>query len=147
MIKTLKKLLAMAIIAASSSACSLALLNDDEEAAMDGEFKIVVNGVASDAKTNTPLTGTKVTFNAFPENSISVLPLISKTAYTDSKGIYNIEVEGFSEPVRCTLTAETDEFCTMTNKLLVTWCGNSFDYRSNTFYVNECNFQMTPSIP
>ena len=150
MIKTLKKLLALAIAAVASASCGLAFLNDDEPV-LDGDFKIVVNGVASDAATNVPLTGIKVTFSAFAENSPSVLPVISKTVYTDSRGIYSVEAIGFSDPVTCTITAESTEgtadFESMTNKVVVAWHGNSFDSESGTFYVNECNFQMNLSIP
>ena len=146
MIKTLKKLLALVILSATAASCSLAFLND-EDTVLDGNLKIVINGVVSDVVTNASLTDIMVTFSAFAENSPSVLPLISKTAYTDSDGIYSIEVAGFSDTITCILTAEsTDQSQTqyesLENKIVVTWSGSSFDDNSNTFYVNDCNFQM-----
>ena len=146
MIKTIKKILALAVVAAASISCSAAFLGD-ETPSLDGDMKIIVTGVASDVDTSKPLPNVLVTFSAFAENSLSVLPLISKTVSTDSKGVYTVEAFGFSQPVTCTLTAEsTDEtpgeYKTMTNKIVVKWSGNSYDGFTKTFYVNDCNFQM-----
>ena len=141
MIKKLKKILALTILAVTSASCSMALLND-EESALDGDHRIIVTGVASDVATNKPLTDITVTFSAFAENSLSVLPLASKTVTTDSKGVYTVEAFGFSEPVTCTLTAEGEGYAAMANKIVVTWTGSTFDSTSKTFYVNDCNFQM-----
>ena len=147
MIKKLKKLLALTILAATSISCSPALLNDEEES-LDGNLKIVVNGVVSDVVTNAPISDIKITFSAFAENSPSVLPLISKTVNTDGKGVYTVEATGFTGPVTCTLTAESMEdatvkYETMTNKIVVASNnGTTLDADSNTFVVNDCNFQM-----
>lgn len=146
MIKTFKKILALTLLAAISASCSMAFLGD-EEAAMDGDLTLVITGVVSDVKTNEPVSDIKVTFSAFAENSLSVLPMTSMTATTDSKGIYTVEIFGFSKPVTCTLTATStdqtaDEYETMTNKIVVNWRGSSFDNANRTFYVNDCNFQM-----
>lgn len=120
---------------------------DGDDPSMDGDMTLVINGVVSDFDTNAPLPDMKVTFSAFAENSISVLPLVSTTATTDSKGIYTFEIFGFSEPVTCTVTAESKEqtangYKSLTNKIVVNWRGNSFDPYKRTFYVNDCNFQM-----
>ena len=145
MITKLLRILAVTIFAATSLSCSMALLND-EEAALNGEFTISVNGVVSNIATNAPLEGVKVTFEAFDETSLSVMPLITLTDVTDSKGVYTIKAKGFSDPVTCTITAESTEktgnYETLTNKVVVTWSGNSFDSESKTFFVNDCNFQM-----
>ena len=147
MIKTFTKILALIVFAASTLSCSMAFL-DGEEAHLDGNLTIAVSGVASDVATNTPLTGIKVTFAAYPaDNPISILPLATKTVYTDGNGVYTVEVTGFNENVTCTLTAEsTDQnevrYEPMTNKILVSWTGNSFDAKKGIFVVNDCNFQM-----
>lgn len=146
MIKTFKKILVLTLLAAISASCSMAFLGD-EEAAMDGDLTLVITGVVSDVVTNAPVSDINVTFSAFAENSLSVLPMTSMTATTDSKGIYTVEIFGFSRPVTCTLTATStdqtaDEYETMTNKIVVNWRGSSFDNASSTFYVNDCNFQM-----
>jgi hypothetical protein len=147
MIKTFTRLLALIALATATLSCSKAFING-EDAVLDGDLTIVVSGVASDVATNTPLTGIKVTFAAYhSENSLSVLPLATKTVYTDSNGVYAVEVTGFSENVTCTLTAEsTDQnetrYETMTNKIIVSWNGNSFDKIKGRFVVNNCNFQM-----
>lgn len=150
MIKTISKILALTVLATAALSCSKAFL-DGEESNLDGNLKIIVSGAASDVVSNTPLTGIKVTFAAYPaDNTISILPLTTKTVYTDGNGIYRVEVMGFSENITCTLTAESTEqnetgYETLSNRLHVTWNGNSFDQSKNTFIVNDCNFQMKPT--
>ena len=146
MIEKFKNILALTILAAISISCSTALLND-EETVLDGEFAIVVNGVVSDVVSNAPIKDIQVTFSAFATNSLSVMPLISKTMSTKSDGTYSFKVFGFSDPVTCKITAMSKEdaenrYETMTNKVVVTWEGNSYDPDSKTFFVNDCNFQM-----
>lgn len=146
MIEKFKNILALTILAAISISCSTALLND-EETVLDGEFAIVVNGVVSDVVSNAPIKDIQVTFSAFATNSLSVMPLISKTVSTKSDGTYSFKVFGFSDPVTCKITAMSKEdaenrYETMTNKVVVTWEGNSYDPDSKTFFVNDCNFQM-----
>lgn len=146
MTRFFKKLLTLTLLAISATSCSLALLSDESEK-LDGDLKIVVTGVASDVVSNTPLTGIKITFSAYKENSISILPLASQTVYTNSDGIYTIQVEGFSEAITCTITAESIEqdeveYEEITSKIVVTWSGDSFDEETGTFFVNDCNFQL-----
>ena len=146
MIEKFKNILALTILAAISISCSTALLND-EETVLDGEFAIVVNGVVSDVVSNAPIKDIQVTFSAFATNSLSVMPLISKTVSTKSDGTYSFKVFGFSDPVTCKITAMSKEdaenrYETMTNEVVVTWECNSYDPDSKTFFVNDCNFQM-----
>ena len=146
MIKKIKNILALTILAALSISCSMALLNDDETV-LDGEFAIAVNGVVSDVVTNAPLKDIQVTFSAFATNSLSVMPLVSKTVTTDTDGTYSFKILGFSDPVTCTITAESiveaeNQYEAMTNEIVVTWEGNSYDPERKTFFVNDCNFQM-----
>ena len=146
MTRFFKKLLTLTLLAISATSCSLALLSDESEK-LDGDLKIVVTGVASDVVSNTPLTGIKITFSAYKENSISILPLASQTVYTNSDGIYTIQAEGFSEAITCTITAESIEqdevqYEEITSRIVVTWSGDSFDEETGTFFVNDCNFQL-----
>lgn len=148
MIKNLKKTFVLIAVAASALSCSnLVLLDRQEETPTEGNLKLTVNGVVSDVTSNLPLSGMKITLSAYAENSPSLLPDASKTVLTDGKGVYTIEATGFSGPVTCMITAESPEdakvkYETVTNKVVVTWSGNSFDAESNTAFVNDCNFQM-----
>lgn len=143
MIKKFKNILALTILAAFSISCSMALLNDDETV-LDGDFAIAVNGAVSAVASNTPLKDIQVTFSAFATNSLSVMPIISKTVMTEADGTYSFKVFGFSDPVTCKITAEDAEgrYETMTNEVVVAWEGNSYDQAGKTFFVNDCNFQM-----
>ena len=151
MIKNLKKIFVLIAVAAASLSCSaMVLLDRQEDTPKEGNLKLTVNGVVSDITSNRPLSGMKITLSAYAENSPSLLPDANKTVFTDSKGVYTIEASGFSGPVTCMVTAESPEdadvkYETVTNKVVVTWSGNSFDAESNTAYVNECNFQMRKS--
>lgn len=147
MIKTITKILALVVFATAALSCSKAFLGTDDPGSA-GERTIVVSGVVSDVATNNLLTGIKITFAAYSaDNSISILPLTTKTVYTDGKGVYTVEVKGLSGNLNCTLTAESTEqsevrYESMTNKVLVSWTGTSFDPKKGLFVVNDCNFQM-----
>ena len=150
MIKTITKILALIALATATLSCSKAFLGGDENP-LDGNLALIVNGVASDVVSNAPLTGIKVVFEAYPaSNPNSVLPLVKKTVYTDGNGVYTLEVEGFIEAITCTLTAGSTNqndtrYETLTNKILVSWEGSSFDAEKGLFVVNDCNFQMKQS--
>ena len=146
MIKKIKHILALTISAALSISCSTALLNEEKNM-LYGDFAIVVNGVVSDVANNAPTENIQVTFSAFAANSLSVMPLVSKTVMTESDGTYSFKVSGFSDPVTCKITAKSKEdaekrYETMTNEVVVVWEGNSYDPKQKTFFVNDCNFQM-----
>lgn len=136
----------MMLVSASSVSCSLALLND-ETVSLDGECRVIVTGVVSDVADNTPVTGAKITFSAYPNNTLYPLPLVTKTVYSDSKGIYSVDAIGFEEEITCKVTAEGPEdskieYKKMTSELLIPWKGAAYDEESCTFFVNDCNFQM-----
>ena len=149
MIRTFKKISALILLAASALSCtSLILLDTPEENRHEDNLKLTVNGVVSDVETNQPISGIKITLEAFAENTPTLLPDAAKTVHTDENGVYTIEASGFSGTITCTLTAESPEdaavkYETITNKVVVTWDGSSFDETSNTAYVNDCNFQMS----
>ena len=149
MIRRLANILTAILSAIALTACGQIFL-DDENKALEGEYRLVMSGIVSEAGSNKSISGIKITFSAYMENSISVLPLMTKTVYTDGKGIYNREVEGFSEAIRCTITAEATKqndsaYEKQSQDIVVTWSGDSFDEESSTFFVNNCNFQLNKS--
>ena len=143
--KYLYKILSLVLLSASLLSCSLILL-DINDRQTGSNFKVIVNGVVSDVTSNSVITGAKITFEAYADETAAT-PFLTKTVYSDSNGIYTVEAEGFSDPITCLVTAESTtqnqaQYETLTNKVVVTWNGSSFDQESNTFFVNECNFQM-----
>lgn len=146
MIRNIANILIVILSAIALTACAQMFL-DDNGSTLEGEYKLVMSGIVSEAGSSKPISGIKITFSAFKENSISVLPLMTKTVYTDGKGIYNLEAGGFSEAIRCTITAESTKqndiaYENMSQDIVVTWSGDSFDEKNSTFFVNNCNFQM-----
>lgn len=149
MIKKFKNLITLILVTASTLSCtSMILLADKVDSKHEDNLKLTVNGVVSDIASNLPISGVKITLEAHAENTPTLLPDATKTVSTDENGVYTIEASGFSGTITCTLTAESPEdaavkYETVTNKVVVTWEGSSFDEESNTAYVNECNFQMS----
>lgn len=147
MIKTITRILTLIVIATATLSCAQAFLGENESL-QKGDLKIIVSGVASDVTTNSPLTGIKITFDAYPaSNTHNIIPLATKTVYTDSNGVYTVEVGGFSENITCTLTAECTnqnqiKYEAQTNRVHVSWNGLSFDQSKGVFVVNDCNFQL-----
>ena len=144
--KYIKYILSLMLAAASAVSCNVVFLSDDI-AMNEDNLTVVVNGIVSDVTSNSTLTGIKITFEAFKGETEAGSPLESKTVYTDSNGIYSLQAEGFTDAITCILTAEsTDQnetqYVTLTNKIVVTWTGSSYDEEEGTFYVNNCNFQM-----
>lgn len=132
--------------AASLVSCSLALLNSDE-AALDGDSTVIVSGSVSDISSNEPITGIRITFAAYPENTLYPLPIITKTVYSDSKGLYTVDAYGFSDVITCKVTAESLDLENLpyeksTNEILIPWSGAGYDQSTMTFFVNNCNFQL-----
>ena len=144
--KYIKYILSLMLAAASAASCDVVLLSDDI-AKNEDNLTVVVNGIVSDVASNSTLTGIKITFEAYSGETISGSPLASKTVYTDSNGLYTVQAEGFSDAITCIVTAEStnqneEQYETMTNKVVVTWAGSSYDMDKGTFFVNDCNFQM-----
>lgn len=146
MIRKLSRILILVLSAASQISCSLALLNSDE-AALDGNCTVIISGAVSDLESNSPVTGIRITFAAYPENMLYPLPLITKTAYSDSNGLYSVEAFGFSDVITCKVTAESVDHKALpyeksVNEILIQWSGEGFDEETMTFFVNNCNFQL-----
>lgn len=146
MIRRTANILTVILSALAFAACAQIFLDDDDKI-LEGEYKLLMSGIVSESGSTKPLSGIKITFSAFKENDISVLPLLTKTVYTDGKGTYNLEAEGFSEPIKCTITAESTKqndtaYEKSSQDILVTWSGDSFDEEESIFFVNNCNFQM-----
>lgn len=110
------------------------------------EGTVVISGCISEAGGRKVLEGVKVHFSAYTAESESGIPVEEQSVYTDGKGVYTIIASGFTSTATCTITAEADGYKGETKEVLVNWEGSSFDARTNTFYVNDCDFHLTPSI-
>lgn len=146
MTRSIANILIVILSAIAFTACDQIFLDNDDKV-LEGEYRLVMSGLVSEADSSKPISGIRITFSAFKENGISVLPLMTKTVYTDGNGIYNLEAEGFSEAIKCTITAEATRqndavYEKMSHDIVVTWSGDSFDKERSTFFVNNCNFQM-----
>lgn len=144
--KNIKKIILSLSAAAISTSCSLALVNNENEA-LEGDHKIVISGAVSELGTNNPLQGIKVTLQALPANVLYPLPILTLSEYTDNNGTYSISAGGFSDVITCKVTAasadpETMSYAPASQEHHISWSGPSFDEEKLTFFVNDCNFQL-----
>lgn len=144
--KTIKKILLSFSAAAISTSCSLALVNNGNEA-HDGSHSVVISGAVSELGTGTPLSGIKITLQAMPVNVLYPLPISTLNEYTDSKGNFSLTAGGFSDVITCKVTAsspdpETIPYAPASQEHHISWSGPSYDAGTLTFFVNNCNFQM-----
>ncbi len=109
-------------------------------------FQIMVTGTVADRDSSpaTPLEEIRITLKA-TENSNDGQPKVStKTAYTDNKGKFTINMSGFLNPTAFTVTAEDMKgiYETGTHNIpLVTW-ENNYNMYGATFFVNGCDFHL-----
>ncbi len=107
------------------------------------ERTMLVTGSVSDTSGN-PLEDITITLKAYPQDDAAASPLTTETAYTNNKGTYSIHTKGYETPLLCIITAEdmAGTYESKTQQVLISWKGLSFDEASNTFVVNDCNFNL-----
>ena len=144
--KILNRIIASIFTAASLTSCGLAILDGDAPAEDKGEHSIVISGTVSDSQTNGPIVGIKITMNAYGSGSART-PLETTSTYTGINGIYEIKADGFTEAIRCVITAESPEdsfipYEKASQEINVNWSGPSYASKENTFFANDCNFKL-----
>lgn len=142
--KAIRNIFMILLAAAAAISCDKALLADNGYE-LDGDYRIVVSGSVSALEGNAPLEEIKVTFNAYPVEVLYPLPIFSTTVYTDNKGLYSFDAKGFSSPITCSITAESQEgsYSSSTQEIKISWTGPSFDMEHKTFFVNNCDFKLS----
>lgn len=110
------------------------------------EGTVVISGCISEAGGRKVLEGVKVHFSAFAVGGQAGIPVEEQSVLTDAKGIYTIVATGFTSTATCTISTEAEGYKGETKEVLVNWEGSSYDAGSNIFYVNDCDFHLTPSI-
>lgn len=111
---------------------------------LHGPHSLVISGIVSDKDTGHPLEGIKIEFGAYPKGDTETEALIKKNVYSDNKGTFKIEAEGFGGAITCVLTAsDTDGvYQTAEQKINISWDGVSYDMSSETFIVNAEEFKL-----
>ena len=143
---TVKKIIILLSAAAMALSCSLALVNNGDEV-VAGEHTVVISGIVSDLDSKKPLQGMKITMQAFPENVLYPLPIVTLTEYTDNNGTFSLEADGLSEVITCKVTVSSPDMAAMpyepaSQEHHISWSGPSFDENNRIFFVNDCNFQL-----
>ncbi len=110
----------------------------------ESPYTIVVTGTASDKADGTPLHNIEITLYAAENISGGEVRIRTTKASTDINGHYTLAMEGFKEPVSCTISASDLDniYGTAQQELRISWSGTSFDEYTGYFYVNDCDFFM-----
>lgn len=128
-------------VATAALSCSKEMpYNPDNES----PYTIVVTGTASDKSDGTPLQEIKITLYAAEQAYGEDISIRTTEANTDSNGHYTLTMDGFKEPVSCTVAASDPKniYSTTQQELRISWSGTSFDEYTGYFYVNDCDFYM-----
>lgn len=123
------------------SSCSKAFLTENSSASGQG-FRLVISGNVFSETDYSLQENASLTFRAYSLSDPSSLPIATQTAYTSSNGKYTIVSDGFSEAIKCIITASAPPGCNLkdeTQEISVTWEGPSM--RDDTFFVNT-NFTL-----
>lgn len=124
--------------------CEFVAMMDNSDNSVNGDGRLMITGTVSDMETRQPIEGIKVTFGAVATKADDNRTGFELTVYTDNKGTYAIEAEGFSKDIKCVLKAEDPDgvYDSSTQEVDVKWSGVAFDEHKNTFIVNDCDFKL-----
>ena len=111
---------------------------------LNGPHSLIVSGIVSDKDSELPLEGIKIHFGAYPKGHTETEAIIEKNIYTDNKGKFKIEADGFGDMITCILNAsDTDRVYQEAEQVInITWEGVSYDMSSETFVVNAEEFKL-----
>ena len=111
---------------------------------LHGPHSLVVGGIVSDKDAEFPLEGIKIEFRAYPKGHTEAEVIIEKNVYSDNKGKFKIEADGFGGAITCILTASDTEgvYQAAEQEINITWEGVSYDMSSETFVVNAEEFKL-----
>lgn len=147
--KILSYITALLLATTALVSCSAGdfVVNADAPPASDmvtDERAIIISGIVSDITADTPLEGISVFVRLYLQDNPEAAPIFSDEAYTDNNGIFIVRTGGSYEPILCVLTIEDSEdiYESQTRQIMISWDSTSFDYESNTFVMNDCNFQL-----
>lgn len=135
----------MLLTLSAAFSCDSFISMDEAGTPIHDGLNLMINGTVSDSDTSLPIEGVKVTFCAYPTNSIENKPLTELNVYTDNNGVYSIEASGFSEELTCIITASDPEgnYESAEQEVGIPWSGTAFDANNDYFIVNECDFKLT----
>lgn len=110
----------------------------------DGTYTVVVSGTASEKSTSTPLEGIKITLHAAEPIVNNSGEIRTMTVYTDNRGRFTLTAEGFTREISCTITSDDMKGIYEYGRqdMKIYWKGSSYDARTGTFYVNDCDFYL-----
>ena len=128
------------LLAFTALSCQKAFMAEDNMAA-DKPYTLYISGTVSDIDTSLPLEGIRLTFDAHISSGNPISEL-SKTVYSDSKGAYQLSIEGLHTPVKYSITAEDPDsrYNSHCGEISVKPEGPSFI--DNSFYINDFNIWL-----
>lgn len=125
------------IMVISASSC-MALL-DNGQGNLEGKTgKLIVSGIVTDRSTNSILEGICITMDCDTEGFQQI------SQYTNNEGMFTIIAAGFTESVTGCIRVSDPEgrYQSESREFKVNWNGESYDPKTATFFLNDCNFQL-----
>ena len=107
------------------------------------ERSILITGSVCD-KGGQALKNISIAFKSYPQQDADANPISTETVYSSSNGEFSIHAEGADMDLICILTADDPEgiYESQNLQVFVSWKGVSFEERTQTYIVNDCNFAL-----
>ena len=142
--RKLRNIIMMLLALPAAFSCSADMSGNMKPGISAEAYSLIISGVVSDKESSLPLEGIKISFSAYLMGQTDSSPLSEMNVYTDNKGMYRIEAEGFREEITCRLTASDIEgtYSDSEQIMNISWEGVSYDYASGTFVVNAEEFKL-----
>lgn len=137
-----RNIIILLAVSAVLFSCSKAFTAMDASDSKGG--RIIITGTVSELESAQPLKDMKIVFKAYTTDNAIPVPVYSDEVYSGNDGVYAIEAAAEAGKLRCVITASdmSGGHSSQTHEIMVTWSGPSYDKHSNSFIVNDCNFQL-----
>lgn len=140
-----KHILILLLSSTAVLSCSMEQVHLGESLAQEGNaFVLVISGSASDLESSLPIEEIRIVLKATEKAMDGTGTVYEKSAYTDNKGMFTMQADGFCNPISVTLTAEdpNGRYESATHEIpMITW-ESSYNMTGNTFYINDCSFYL-----
>lgn len=122
--------------------CGKALLFSGEDSLNGAKGNLIVTGTVSSLLDDAPIEGIEVTLTAFGQKGQTELAKDSCTS--DHEGVFILTLSDINDKVTCIIkTSDRDSnYESAERTIIISWSDTSFDQKTSTFIVNDCNFKL-----
>ncbi len=108
-------------------------------------YSLVISGMAIDVRDSRCLEEIKITVTALEQTGEDSTKEHTVITYTDNSGLYSMKMEGFENPVSCTVTAEDPNglYGPGTHEIPSIEWDSDYNMQDHIFFVNNCDFYLS----